>query len=409
VNQAKFFAVGIVVLVVCGAWAQHQHQDKMHGPTSNENYFGKMPKVFCRIVRMDAERRTLEAILDRGGKQISLPVRSDAAIHRLGSWGKLSDFVPDQRAYLLIDVDDKGNWLNVHAIADDVTNLALHNHWYTVTSLASDAVTLSREDANKKPTSFTLNVAPRTRVWKGAQSVAMSGLAVGDKVFYQTYFDGKMLTASDFYDEQGYHAARRAQEQKHAERLEREGATAVVNDVQPFASEALLTIYREGVTAALKLRTLDKVQLSRLENGKPAAPVEVTVADVTPDHAKVKLRVVADGSKLSRFAVGGEVRVLIPSSVFSRHSLSPEYFAGKSLDERASRVMALLYCPCEIAGDNCTGQFYGVLACTHNCHMPKAMHEEIANLLKAGKSEEEVVKMLTDKYGQALLFSHLLQ
>jgi cytochrome c-type biogenesis protein CcmH/NrfF len=379
----------------------------MHGPTSNENYFGKMPKVFCRVVKVDTEKRTLEAILERDGKRVALPIRSDAAIHRFGSWGKLSDFAPDARAYLLIDVDDKGTWLNVHAIADDVTYLALHNHWFTVKSIASDKVELTLE--GKKPVSVALNLTPQTKVWKGEASRETPRLAVGDKVFYQSYFEGKRLTASDFYDEQNYLRAREQQERKHNELLAKDGAAAVVNDVQPFASEVLLTVHREGVTAALKLKTNDKAQLVRLENGKPSAPVPVTVGSVTPDHAKVKLRVVADGSKLSRLKIGDEWRVLIPSDVLLRNSLSPDYFAGKSLDERARRVMALLYCPCEIAGDNCTGQFYGVLACTHNCHMPTAMHKEIADLLKAGKSEEEVVKELTSRYGQALLLSHLLQ
>lgn len=405
-NRGRFFVISVSLVIVSCGWTQHEMH---HAPTSNENYFGKMPKVFCRIVKVDAERRTLEAVLERDGKLIVLPIRNDAAIHRLGSWGKLSDFAPDQRAYLLIDVDDKGKWLNVHAIADDVTYLVLHNYWYTVKSVTSDAVTLTREDAKRQSIELTLHVTPRTQAWKGGQSVEVSRLAVGDKVFHQTYFEGKRLTASDFYDEQSYHRARESQQRKHDESLEREGASAVINDVQPFASEALLTVHREGVAAALKLKAHDKVQIVCTENGKPSAPIPVTIGNVTPDHAKVKLSVVADGSKLSRLKVGDEVRVMIPSDAFSRNPLSPDYFAGKSLDERTRRIMALLYCPCNIAGDNCGGQFYGVLACTHGCHMPKAMHTEIADLLKAGKSEEEVVKTLTAKYGQALLFSHLLQ
>lgn len=388
--------------------------DQAQLPT--ENYFGKMPKVYARLINVNATHRMITAQVegekDKNHQVISLKVSTDSDIWRRGSFAKLSDFSPDMHVVLFPRVDDQGKWLDLRVLSDEITYQAITNAWHTVKGLSKDGKRLTVERVLKdKPQTFTASLNSESRIWTDSEPKSepksdMAKLKAGDRVIFQQRYAGDLAFYSEIVTESGFKATSQTQSQRNQERLGREGLSAVVNDVNLTTREILLTPNRDANQWVLRLHQYETVQLKTTD--EKASPLRTQVIAVRPDGERLKMRLTANGTQLARFSHADEIRILIDPTILARQEWLPDYVQKQSVDEQADYLLAWLYCPCNIADLNCGGQIFGVPACTHECHMPQQLHTEVVDFLKQNLSPNEIVNRLRAKYGELVMFSHLL-
>src|ERR1700730_18446036 len=81
--------------------------DPVVKPQFNGAYFGKMPRAWVEILKVDAERRLLTVRTPKGEER-EVPIRADTELRVRDSWGDLSDYYPGESVMLFVYPDAEG-------------------------------------------------------------------------------------------------------------------------------------------------------------------------------------------------------------------------------------------------------------------------------------------------------------
>ena len=298
-------AVGLLVLAVTGLHAADPTPARPKPQFSNA-YFGKMPRAWVEILKVDPEHNTL-LVRTKAGAEVEVPVRGDTELRVRDSWGDLADFYPGESVMLFVYHDAAGKWVYPRAVQDEIQMMSLHKWWWTVDALDPKAgtVDLSRAE-NGKTFRESFRVGPGTRVWKGEKPAGLDALAAGDVVLFQTRYDkGEAKRfAVELMDAKGLAAVRTAQQAEHQERLAARGLAAVVNDTDVLTGAVQVTVQWNSSDPARKIQPGDAVTLTG-----PGVTFTAPVAESKGDGARHKLLLAADPAAMSRLRAGEDVRV----------------------------------------------------------------------------------------------------
>ncbi len=296
-----------------------------------ENYFGQMPKLHARLIKIDPQARTVEAIFDPEGnnpKRATLPLAWDVELYRDGAFATPEDFQKDMRLFAMLDVDAKRKWISVRVLMDEPS---------------------VDEYRGKRPTE-TLKSSPST----------------------------------------------------HETRLRENGLAARLADVDAVKGRAVIVVARSGSAWARTLKLKDEVQLLAAKETKPFT---VTVVECWPDAARTKIKIVTEGKNLSPLEGGMDVRVLMKPPA----KTSPlDALGGDTIEERSTRILSTIMCVCGIMEEQCGGKFWTLEACNAmNCPAPRLVKKELAEWMKAGMTDEQIIKKLVERDGEKVLKPHL--
>lgn len=111
-----------LLLLACVARAQ---EPEVIAP--KENYFGAMPKLYARLIKVDPRARTVEALFEPDNKPATLPLAWDAELYRNGAFAAPEDFRGGMRVFVLLDTDARKRWAGVRALMDEATAEAIHD------------------------------------------------------------------------------------------------------------------------------------------------------------------------------------------------------------------------------------------------------------------------------------------
>ncbi len=226
-------------------------------PAFRSDYFGKMPRAWVEIVKIDPERRVL-TVRTRTGEEREVVLRGDTEMRVRDSWGDLTDLYPGEVVMLFLYHDDAGDWAYPRAVQDEVQMMAFHKMWWTVDAADAGAglVSLSRKDSKGQTVQEIFRIGDATKVWKGDKPSGLEALKVGDVVLFQTRHDEgqERRFAVEFFDEKGLAAARAAQQARHAKELAASGLPAVINDIDLLTGAVQATVQWEAVEEAQALR-----------------------------------------------------------------------------------------------------------------------------------------------------------
>ena len=265
---------------------------KPAAPAFHNDYFGKMPRAWVEIVKIDPEGRTLTVRHEAGPGARSATARRHGVRVR-DDWGDMTDLYPGESVMLFMYIDDAGQWTYPRAVQDEIQLNSSHKRWWTVDALDAKkgTVALSRKDDQGKTVNETFRVGDETKVWKGEKPAGLDALKIGDVVLFQTRFDAgqKERFAVELMDEKGLAEVRAAQKAKHAKQLEEKGLPAVVNDVDVLTGAVHATVQWEAADAARAIKPGSSVEVARANGKAGAVKFTAPVVENQPDGAGVLL------------------------------------------------------------------------------------------------------------------------
>jgi len=279
-------------------------------PEFNGAFFGKMPRAWVEILKVDADRRVL-TVRTKAGDEVEVPVRGDTELRVRDAWGDLADYYPGQSVMLFVYHDAAGKWAYPRAVQDEVQMMAAHKWWWTVDALDAAAGTLALSRTEKDKTfREAFRVGPATKVWKGEKAADLAALAVGDVVLFQTRFDKGQDArfAVELMDAKGLEAVRVAQQATHRGRLAAAGLPAVVNDLDVLTGAVTVSVQWAATEPARAIKAGTKVKLIRPQS-EPAVAFMAPVTESRGDGVRHKLLLSADPAAMVRLKIGDEVRV----------------------------------------------------------------------------------------------------
>ena len=288
-------------------------------PAFHADYFGKMPRAWVEIRKIDPERRVV-TVRTKQGEERDVPLHGDTEMRVRDSWGDLGDLYPGESVMLFMYIDDAGQWAYPRAVQDEIQLNSSHKRWWTVDALDAKkgVVALSRKDDQGKDVKETFRVGDETKVWKGDKPAGLDALKVGDVVLFQTRFEEGQphRLAVEVMDEKGLDAIRAEQKAKHEKRLEETGLPAVVNDVDVLTGAVHATVQWEAADEAKGISLGSAVEVVR-PGGKEAKRFTAPVVENKPAGVREQLLLAADPAAAARarrrrgarFPAAGEVRV----------------------------------------------------------------------------------------------------
>ena len=305
--MSRCVALGLCAALALSAFAAEP--EKLPKPQFNGPYFGKMPRAWVEVLKVDADRRVL-TVRTKTGEEVEVPIRGDTELRVRDSWGDLTDYYPGESVMLFVYHDADGKWAYPRAVQDEIQMMSGHKWWWTVDALDATAGTLelSRKE-NGKAFKESFRVGADTKVWKGDTPAGIEALKVGDVVLFQTrYTKGEAKRfAVEVLDAKGLEAVRAAQQAKHRDRLAANGLPAVVNDIEVLTGAVTVTVQWEASDVARGIKPGAKVDV--VGGAKAGVRFAAPVAESRGDGARHKLLLAADPAAISRLKVGDEVRV----------------------------------------------------------------------------------------------------
>jgi hypothetical protein len=300
-------AVCVVIVASAALAAEDKTAPK---PEFSGAYFGKMPRAWVEILKVDAENRLL-TVRTRKGEEREVPIRPDTELRVRDSWGDLSDYYPGESVMLFVYADAEGKWVYPRAVQDEIQMMSQHKWWWTVDALDGPAGTidLSRKEKDKVFRE-SFRVGPDTKVWKGAKPGTLDALKVGDVGLFQTRYDKGQdkRFAVELMDAQGLAAVRAEQQAKHRKRLSERGLDALVSDLDVLTGAVLVSVQWDASDAAAAVKPGDQVELA--QEGKDVVRFAAPVSESRAEGMRHKLLLAANPADMVRLRVGDVVRVL---------------------------------------------------------------------------------------------------
>src|SRR5579871_469357 len=102
--------LALSLLVSQGGAPSLRAADPVVKPQFNGAYFGKMPRAWVEILKIDTERRLLTVRTNKGEER-QVPIRGDTELRVRDSWGDLSDYYPGESVMLFMYHDAEGRWV----------------------------------------------------------------------------------------------------------------------------------------------------------------------------------------------------------------------------------------------------------------------------------------------------------
>ncbi len=307
----RITATVIALLYALSVAAADGEDVKPPKPQFSGAYFGKMPRAWVEILKVDADRRML-TVRTRKGEEREVPIRPDTELRVRDSWGDLTDYFLGESVMLFVYPDAEGKWVYPRAVQDEIQMMSQHKWWWTVDALDLQAGTLDLSRKEKdKVFQESFRVGPDTKVWKGADKGTLNTLKVGDVVLFQTRYDKgqEKRFAAELVDARGLETVRAEQQAKHRKRLSERGLNAMVNDLDVLTGAVQITVQWDASEAAAAVKPGDPVELIQ-EAGDKVRFTGWPASDSRPDGSRHKLLLAADPAATVRLRIGDVVRVL---------------------------------------------------------------------------------------------------
>jgi hypothetical protein len=369
-------------------------------------FLRSVPKKFAVLEACDPARGqvTLRGQSEKAAK--TWPVVPDAEIKVAGWWGRLDQLHPGDRVWVWFKMDRARQPAAVSMLADELSEQDVHGQGLPVVECNEARLTLKLPNGAH----WKLGLA-ETEFYRGKDRAPLSGLKTDERVYVRSDPRPEAGRARLVLDAAAFEDRRAEQRAALRKRWADEGLPGSVTFLHIFSGEMECVLDHEAQRWARSLKPGDKVSLADAAGGKgKAAPIPAVVREVKPWRERTQLRLVVNGIDQADLALGQRIllRMTPPPPESESAWLPPDTDRPRSRAERLDWFLATIYCPCHVAGDICTGDFYTLSSCNPNgCGMPHAMRGVIGKMIDEGKSDRQILEALRKEYGPGLLRPHL--
>jgi len=214
-------------------------------PTDN------MRRPWGELISLDLKTRTGTFRREPTDEIFSFTVVPYAELLHHAAFGDLEDFRVGERAIFRLHPNEKGQWVWLTYIQDEMNFLNGHKEFYYVDKIDGATGQLVCTDANAdksfvRKQGIVILTDGETRYWKNGEPASFADIQVGDKLRTQTHGNGHgdaHIAWNVFLDEASLLKFQAAQKAVHAERMQRDGLPGYVD--ARTGGELKLAMFRE--------------------------------------------------------------------------------------------------------------------------------------------------------------------
>jgi len=266
----------------------------------------KMRRIWGELIRIDLATRTGTFRNESTDEVMSFTVMPYAELLHHATLGDLQDFRVGERAIFRLHVNEKGEWVWLTYIQDEMNMLNGHGEYFFVdqidaangkltTTWAKGDMTFVREKG------VVLETDKDTRYWKKGQAAKFSDIQLGDKLRTKTHGIGSgkhRVPWEIFLDDESLIQFQTDQKAVHAKRILEQGAPGYIDEASE--SRLVLTLFNEGGEQIKRLKQGGAVRVAPAgEDRKPTStPVsaKVTVIGKNGRQTQVTLDLTTGGN-----------------------------------------------------------------------------------------------------------------
>lgn len=282
--------------------------------------FDRMQRPWGELISLDLATRTGKFRRESTDEVVGFTVMPYAELLHHATNGDLQDFRVSERAIFRLHENEKGEWVWLTYIQDEMNMMNGHKEYFYVDEIDAGSGKLTCTWANfdksfVREKGVVIKTAADTRIWKAGQPARFSDIKVGDKLRTKTHGVGKGKTRvawEVFLDDDSLKKFQMEQMAVHARRIQEEGAPGYVDS---FVEQDLrLTLFNEGsdIMKQLKPGTAVRIAPAGVDRKPVARAVAGTVQSMKMEgrQGKAALTVTPSGTKfeptgLFRLWIGG--------------------------------------------------------------------------------------------------------
>jgi hypothetical protein len=373
--------------------------DKVKEISGTSEFLRAVPKHFATLKGVDAAQLRVTLLIEGETLPKVWPLVADAEIKRAGWWARLDQLTLGDRVWVWFETDRSKQPRAVSMICDELSEQEIHGGGVTPEPATTHDLTL-KPSVGKSRTVH----ADKSAVFLGSTKTTMKelweGLKKGEKVYVQTAGEGARLVL----DAEAF-ALRKKEQQAALKKIWTDrGLPGTVMFLHRFSGEMDFVLDHQAMRWGRSLKPGDAVRL------QTPVPIPAVVKHVKPWRERTELRLVVAAADLGDLTPGQRLALHMtpPSAEVEQAALPPDLDRPRDKAERIEWFLASIYCPCGVAGDTCTGDFYTLASCNPNaCGMPHHMRQVIAAKIDKGLTDRQIFEELLKEQGPDLIRQHL--
>lgn len=236
-------------------------------------------------------------------------------LHHAAS-GDLQDFRVGERAIFRLHQNDKGEWVWLTYIQDEMNMLNGHKEYFYVDKVdaakrALDCTWANFDKIFIRMTNVLIETDAETRFWKAGAPAKFTDIKPGEKLRTKTHGAGqgkRRIAWEIFLDDESLLKFQAEQRAVHAARIQQEGAPGYVDEVS--GKELKLTLFNEGSEIAKQLKSGKPVRVAPagVDRKPMSAPLTASVSAANTKGRETKVTITLSATEPS-FRPSGLARV----------------------------------------------------------------------------------------------------
>lgn len=222
--------------------------------------FDRMQRPWGELISLDERTRTGKFRRESTDEVVTFTVMPYAELLHHATNGDLQDFRVGERAIFRLHENEKGEWVYLTYIQDEMNMMNGHKEFFFVDGLDATKGQLVCTQANVdqsyvREKGIVIETDKETRYWKAGQVAKFEDIKVGDKLRTKTHGVGKgkvSVAWEVFLDEASLLKFQSEQKAVHAGRIAEQGAPGYVDEV--LADQLKLTLFHEGEEQVKRLK-----------------------------------------------------------------------------------------------------------------------------------------------------------
>ncbi len=269
--------------------------------------FDRMQRPWGELISLDLATRNGKFRRESNDEVVSFTVMPYAELLHHATLGDLQDFRVGERAIFRLHENDKGEWVMLTYIQDEMNMMNGHKEYFYVEQIDAAGGKLTCKWANAdlsfiREQAVTIETDKDTRFWKAGQPAKFSDIQVGDKLRTKTHGIGRGKTRMAwevFLDDESLLKFQAEQKAVHAKRILDEGAPGYVDESS--GTKLVLTLFNEGEEQVKRLKqgTLVHLAPAGVDRKPTADPItgKVTLLGKNGRQTQVTLELIAPAEK----------------------------------------------------------------------------------------------------------------
>lgn len=248
--------------------------------------FDKMRRIWGELIAIDPKTRTGSFRNESNDEVMKFTIMPYAELLHHATRGDVQDYRPGERAIFRLHENEKGEWVYLTYIQDEMNFQRGHGEYYFVDAIDPKAgtITFTQAKADKsfvRETGLVLETDENTRYWKDGKPAKFTDIQVGDKLLTKTHGRGKgkhRVCWEVYLDDASRDAVRDEQIVVQRKRLESEGLPGYVDTAD--GSTLTLSLFPEGeeIAKTLKVGQTVTVAPAGVDRKPTASPIGAKVA-----------------------------------------------------------------------------------------------------------------------------------